>query len=118
MDAAGLELRSTGRRSARSGWPLPYAGHFNVPLILVTGDQAACTEAERTISGVVTTSVKHAIDSEHAHFETPCTIDVTYVNSDFADMASGDSRFSRIDDVTVRTVIQSTEALFRSMPPG
>ena len=105
-----------------------YAGHFDVPLILVTGDQAACREAEMAVCGVVTASVKQAIARDHARclppqdagnlirrsaaravevardiipmkIETPCTIYVTYKTTDFADLALEDPRFERVDDL-------------------
>ena len=37
-----------------------YAGHWNVPLVLVQGDEAACREAEQQFPGVVTAAVKRA----------------------------------------------------------
>ena len=37
------------------------AGHFNVPVLLVAGDDGACREAEALIPGVVTAVVKQSI---------------------------------------------------------
>lgn len=37
------------------------AGHFDVPVLLVAGDDGACREAEALIPGVVTASVKQSI---------------------------------------------------------
>jgi D-amino peptidase len=37
-----------------------YAGHWNIPLVLVQGDEAACREAEQQFPGVVTAAVKRA----------------------------------------------------------
>jgi len=49
-----------------------FAGHWDVPLILVHGDEAACKEAEEQFPGVVTANVKKAVSYDH------CTgLDVT-----------------------------------------
>src|SRR5207249_5446275 len=53
------------------------AGHWDVPLIFVEGDEAACYEARRQFPGVVTAAVKHGtttelcagMDQESAHRE-------------------------------------------------
>jgi D-amino peptidase len=37
-----------------------FAGHFGVPIVAVTGDKAACIEAEHFIKNVKTGSVKHS----------------------------------------------------------
>ncbi len=41
-----------------------YAGHWDIPTILVQGDEAACREAEALFPGVVTAAVKRAETSE------------------------------------------------------
>ena len=41
-----------------------YAGRWNVPLVLVQGDEAACREAEQQFPGVVTAPVKRAESRE------------------------------------------------------
>jgi D-amino peptidase len=43
-----------------------YAGHWNIPLIYVQGDEAACEETRRQFPGVVTSCVKWAKNSELA----------------------------------------------------
>ncbi len=37
-----------------------YAGHWDIPLVLVQGDEAGCREAEQQFPGVVTAAVKRA----------------------------------------------------------
>ena len=37
-----------------------YAGYWNIPLILVQGDEAACREADQQFPGIVSVVVKHA----------------------------------------------------------
>ena len=43
-----------------------YAGHWDVPLVLVQGDEAGCREAEAQFPGVVTAPVKRAVHAELA----------------------------------------------------
>jgi D-amino peptidase len=55
-----------------------YAGHWNIPLILVQGDEAGCEEAQQQFPGVVTAAVKRfktpelatGLDPESAQRET------------------------------------------------
>jgi D-amino peptidase len=55
-----------------------FAGHWDIPLIFVQGDEAACLETRQQFPGVVTASVKRAagfeqaagLDAESAHRET------------------------------------------------
>lgn len=47
------------------------AGHFNVPVTLVTGDVAACQEAEALLPGVRTVVVKEAIGAYAARCPHP-----------------------------------------------
>jgi D-amino peptidase len=42
------------------------AGHFGVPLAYVSGDRAACDEAEALIPGIVTTAVKRGVGRNRA----------------------------------------------------
>jgi D-amino peptidase len=43
-----------------------YAGHWDVPLVMVQGDEACCEEAEEQFPGVVTAAVKKAIEYNKA----------------------------------------------------
>jgi D-amino peptidase len=49
-----------------------FAGHYGVPLVLVTGDTAVCAEAQTFIKGVHTVAVKEAVGvhaAKHLHPE-------------------------------------------------
>jgi len=48
-----------------------YAGHWDVPLIMVQGDEACCAEAERQFPGVVTAAVKRGLDFSRASGPAP-----------------------------------------------
>ncbi len=53
----------------RSGELAQYAcmaGHHNVPILFVSGDEAACQEARAFFAGVETAAVKNAIGRNHA----------------------------------------------------
>jgi D-amino peptidase len=54
------DFRINGRSVGEIGIEACYAGHWDVPLILVQGDRAACNEAEDQFPGVVTAAVKRA----------------------------------------------------------
>jgi D-amino peptidase len=54
------DIKINGRSVGEIGIETCYAGHWNVPLILVQGDEAACREAEQQFPGVVTAAVKRA----------------------------------------------------------
>jgi len=46
-------------------WAL-FCGHFGVPLIFLSGDHAACAEAEALVPGIVTAAVKRGLARESA----------------------------------------------------
>jgi D-amino peptidase len=60
------DFRINGRSVGEIGMETCYAGHWDVPLVLVQGDEAGCREAESQFPGVVTAPVKHAITPELA----------------------------------------------------
>jgi D-amino peptidase len=60
------DLRLNGQSVGEIGIEACYAGHWDVPLVMVQGDAAACREAERQFPGVVTAPVKRAIYAELA----------------------------------------------------
>lgn len=72
------DFRINGQSVGEIGIEACYAGHWDVPLIFVQGDEAACDEARRQFPGVVTAVVKQArtpelaegLDSESGHRET------------------------------------------------
>lgn len=51
-------LTLNGNAIGEIGMAAAVAGHYDVPVILVCGDQAACDEAQQTIPGVETCAVK------------------------------------------------------------
>jgi D-amino peptidase len=57
---AWADFRINGQSVGEIGIESCYAGHWNVPLILVQGDEAACRETEQQFPGVVTAAVKRA----------------------------------------------------------
>jgi D-amino peptidase len=71
------DFRINGESVGEIGIEACYAGHWDVPLIYVEGDEAACYEARRLFPGVVTVAVKAAetaelaagMDQETAHRE-------------------------------------------------
>jgi D-amino peptidase len=60
-----------GKEIGEIGLRAYLAGYFNIPVILVSGDEAACNEAKELINNVVTVSVKRAIASEIVISSTP-----------------------------------------------
>jgi len=60
------DFRINGESVGEIGLEACYAGHWDVPLIYVEGDEAACYEARRMFPGVVTAVVKRAEEAELA----------------------------------------------------
>lgn len=60
------DFRINGQSVGEIGIEACYAGHWDVPLIYVEGDEAACDEARRLFPGVVTVAVKQAETAELA----------------------------------------------------
>jgi D-amino peptidase len=48
-----------------------YAGYWNIPVIMMSGDRAACKEAEEQFPGIITAEVKHAITWDKAEGPSP-----------------------------------------------
>jgi len=48
-----------------------YAGHWNIPVIMATGDDYCCREAEQQFPGIVTVEVKRAVNYEKASGVSP-----------------------------------------------
>lgn len=53
-----------GQSVGEIGTETCFAGHWSVPLVLVQGEEAACTEAEIQFPWVVTARVKHAVSHD------------------------------------------------------
>jgi D-amino peptidase len=58
------DFRINGQSVGEIGLEACYAGHWDVPLIFVQGDEAACYEARQQFPGVVTAVVKRATAPE------------------------------------------------------
>ncbi len=114
-----------------------YAGHYEVPLLLVAGDAAACREAEEFAPGVETVAVKQAVCRETARtvhpraaasliggaagralgradqaepslVDLPNEVELEYTRTEFADEAAGRAGSERIGPRTIRREIGST----------
>jgi len=59
-----VDFRINGQSVGEMGMESCYAGHWDVPLILAQGDEAACAEAEEQFPGVVTVCVKRALSRD------------------------------------------------------
>lgn len=66
-------VQVNGRVIGETGITAYLAGHFGVPVVLVTGDAAVCAEARALIKGVHTVAVKEAITSYSARNLHPTT---------------------------------------------
>lgn len=60
------EIRLNGLRVGETGFNAALAGHFGVPVVLVSGDEAACAEAQKLIPHVVTVPVKKGLGAYSA----------------------------------------------------
>jgi D-amino peptidase len=133
-----FDYRINGDSYGEIGQETAYAGHFGVPLIMVTGDEAACAETQRQFPGTVTVAVKRALSRSHAcclHPErarelirngaveavrkaktlkpfrpaTPITLELTCYRTDMADAAAARPGNERVGPRTVRRVVQTAK---------
>jgi len=125
-----------GREMGEMGQVAAIAGHFGVPTLLVTGDEAACAEAREFFPGIETAAVKKARGRNHAtclHPEraremireaaaravklagklepfvvaTPAEVKITFTRADYADGVAGRPGVERLDARTVRKAVDS-----------
>ncbi|MFE7674388.1 M55 family metallopeptidase [Streptomyces albidoflavus] len=61
MSDALLDVRVDGRSLGEIGLNAAMAGHLGVPVILLSGDDAACAEVRELVPGVRTVAVKEAL---------------------------------------------------------
>ncbi|MEV1046688.1 M55 family metallopeptidase [Streptomyces sp. NPDC049916] len=61
MNGEILDVRVTGRSLGEIGLNAAMAGHLGVPVVLLSGDDAACAEAAALVPGTVTVPVKEAL---------------------------------------------------------
>jgi D-amino peptidase len=137
-----FRYRLAGDDCGEIGLWAAYAGHFGVPLLLVTGDAAACREAEAFVPAVETVGLKEAVSSTRARtmhpaaavkliseaaeralrragevgpatVDLPNEVEVEYVRSEFADEAARRAGAERVGPCTVRREIGSTLDLIK-----
>jgi len=137
-----FEYRINGEPYGEIGQETAYAGHFGVPLIMVTGDEAACREAESQFPGLVTVAVKRALSRNRAsclhpvrareliqrgaaeavakaktlkpwRLEPPITLELTLCRSDMADSRATRPGTERVGPRTVKRVVQSAAEILR-----
>ncbi|MBI3973293.1 MAG: M55 family metallopeptidase [Chloroflexi bacterium] len=66
-----FDVRINGLSVGEVGLEACYAGHWDVPLIMVQGDEACCAEAEAQFLGVITAPVKRALGFDRATGPAP-----------------------------------------------
>ncbi len=120
----GVETGEIGQAAIR-------AGHFNVPVVCVTGDSAAVEEARRFLGDIETVAVKEGCSRQSAiclapvkarqliqtaakramgladkikpyKIEVPAEIRLECAGSDYADSLEASGRWERVDGFTVR----------------
>jgi D-amino peptidase len=60
------DVRINGKSVGEIGIESCYAGNWNIPVILMHGDEAGCSEAEQLLPGIITAAVKHAVSYDKA----------------------------------------------------
>ena len=130
-----FEYRINGRRCGEIGQVGAGAGCYGVPVLLVTGDRAACEEARAFFGEIETVAVKEAISRNRARclhpqrarelirqaakravglvgniepwrLEPPIEVTLTYTRQDYADQVARNPGVERLDARTVRKLVQ------------
>ncbi|MGC8862364.1 MAG: M55 family metallopeptidase [Armatimonadota bacterium] len=141
------DLRINGTSIGEIGGFALLAGCYDLPLILVTGDDAACQEAKELLPDVKTVSVKTGLSRQcaaclhpsvardlirrHAEaaarrvgkirplkWEGPFTLDITFNVPENADKAAVTTGGQRFDDRTVRLVRDTIPELLACFERG
>ncbi len=134
--AAWFNYYLNGEKHGEIGQCVAWAGHYRVPVVLVTGDEAACGEAQRLYNTPVTVAVKTAHGRQAATcihpktarqmirdgareamahiattkpwvLTTPITVRLELYRSDMADAMANSDRVTRIDARTVEIEVNS-----------
>ncbi len=129
-----------GRRTGELGQAGVWAGSYNVPLLLVTGDQAACDEAHDFFGDIETVAVKQGIGRSFARcihpvkarqsiraaaeraisligraepycVEVPLTVRLEYSLSDMAAAVANRPGTRRVDARTVERIVDDARLL-------
>lgn len=140
--ASYFDYRVNGQSVGEIGQETIYAGHSDVPLIMVSGDEAACAEAAEQCPGVVTVAVKKGLSRSRARClhpdvahelirkgaaeavgkcgtlkpwkpSLPMTLELTYYRADYADSHASRPGVERVDARTVRRVVPTAEQVLR-----
>ena len=65
------DIRINGTSVGEIGIESCYAGNWNIPIIMMHGDEAGCREAEELLPGIVTAAVKRALSYDVAEGPDP-----------------------------------------------
>ncbi len=65
------EVNINGKSVGEIGIESCYAGNWNIPVIMMQGDEAGCREAEQLLPGIVTAAVKYAVSYDKAEGPDP-----------------------------------------------
>ena len=134
-----FDYRYNGIRRGEITQECIFAGYFGIPCVMVTGDRAACREAEELLPGVITAEVKSAVvrnvadclplDVAHKRIHDaavagmalegreafdpgfPLTITVTFTRTDYCDMHDTDRR-ERLDARTMQRISHKVESYY------
>lgn len=60
------DIQINGKSVGEIGIESCYAGNWDIPVIMMHGDEAGCREAEELLPGIVTAAVKHAVSYDTA----------------------------------------------------
>jgi D-amino peptidase len=60
------EIRLNGQKVGEIGFNAALAGHFGVPVVLISGDDAACAEAQRLVPAMTAVPVKRGLGAYSA----------------------------------------------------
>ena len=140
--AKWFEYRLNDQPLGEIGIEAAFAGHFNVPVILVSGDETACKEARATLGAVETAVVKWALGRNRARClhpsaarqritelaakavanakgykpfkpAVPATIQLTLYRTDYAEEYLNRPHVERVNARTIRVKIQSLADMSR-----
>ncbi len=129
-------FKINGEEMGEIGLEAAYAGHFNVPVLVVTGDEATAVEAKETLGTVECAVVKYAMGRNQARClslpvaharireaiknglslvgkirpfkpQLPATLELTFNRSDYADYFDDKKDVERID---ARTIVKKIDS--------
>jgi D-amino peptidase len=113
QSARWFDFQINGMSVGEIGMETCYAGHFDVPLIMVQGDDACCAEAESQFPGIVTAVVKRGLSFGRASGPAPAlarALTAEKVGEAIARVRAGDLKpFKPALPMTVRLIATHTE---------